>query len=143
MIGGETELREIAQMTLQYRSKHDQPEAGKFGKYLGRGDGAIEGSQLAGEVTWDLYENQGQSACDANLVGTIRTLDEAEVRFDVLGFFKRNTHERSWSLSSAVRFSTDDERYACFNDFIGTMTGIFDMDSYTHRYRVFAPVCGA
>lgn len=141
MIGAQAELREIAQMTLEYRAKHDRPEGGKFGTYLGRGDGTIEGPRLAGTVVWDLYENQGPSACDVNVVGTIRTFDDAEIRFDVLGFFKRGEDDGTWSLSSAVRFSTDDARYACFDDCVGLITGTFDAASYSHRHRVFAPPC--
>lgn len=130
-------------MTLRYRAKHDRPMPGKFGAYLGRGDGRIEGPRLAGKVVWDLYESQAASACDANLVGTITTPDDAEIRFDVLGFFTRDEGASTWALRSAVRFATDDARYACFDDCVGMVVGRFDMDAYTHRYRVLTPRCGA
>lgn len=130
-------------MTLQFRAKHDQPMPGKFGAYQGRGDGQIEGPRLTGEVVWDLYENQAASACEANLVGTIRTSDDAEINFDVLGFFTRVGGASTWSLISAVRFTSDEQRYARFDDCVGVIVGSFDMDAYTHRYRVLAPSYGA
>lgn len=134
-------MEEIARMNLVFRAKHDSPQPGKFGTYLGRGDGVVKGEMINGEVIWDLYENQSSAACDANLVGIIKTDDGAEIRFDVLGFFKRRHDTGYWDLSSAVRFMTSEPRYECFDECVGLISGHFDMESYTHEYRITVPRC--
>ena len=130
-------LTEFASLTLKYRDKPEAAPAGKFGTYLGRGDGTIEGRMLSGAVTWDLFEDQGATACDVNLVGTITTAEGAAVRFEVLGYFSRQDGSSRWRLASGIRFQSDDPRTAPLDNLLGVMEGEFDMESYVHRYSIF------
>lgn len=134
-------MEEIAEMKLTYQAKHDIPLPGKFGAYLGRGDGVVHGEMITGAVVWDLYENQRTTTCDANLVGTIHTQNGAEISFDMLGYFKRRPDTPFWDLFSAIRFKTTDPRYECFNECVGQVAGYFDMNRHIHEYRIAAPRC--
>jgi hypothetical protein len=126
-------------MELRYRRKADDPPQAKFGTYLGQGDGTVSGELIAGAVTWDLFEDQGDAACDANLIGQIRTEDGAEVGFEILGFFKRAGDRKTWTMTSAIRFRSADARYRSLDDCIGVIRGTFDPDSYVHRYEILVP----
>lgn len=134
-------MREIARMLLTFKGKQDDPRMGRFGAYLGHGDGDITGDMITGRVFWDLYEEQGPRSCDANLVGAIVTQEAAVIEFEVMGFFKRREGTDYWDLASAVRFRTDDPRYGCFDHCVGHISGHFDMKTYAHDYRLFAPSC--
>ncbi len=132
------ELETLGELDLAWRTRPDVAPAGKFGRYLGRGDGTFVADDVAGEVTWDLYEDQGDDACDANLRGRIRTAQGGEIAFEALGFFRRQEGSALWHLTSAVRFDCDDPRLERFHGRLGFLTGVFDLTSYRHRYRVFA-----
>lgn len=44
-------VEQIACMALGYKGQHDTPLPGKFGTYLGRGDGVVNGEVIETEVT--------------------------------------------------------------------------------------------
>ncbi len=132
-------LHQFATLKLKYRGKSDNPPQGKFGIYLGRGDGTIDGQLISGTVEWALFEEQGENTCDAYFVGTITTPNDAIVGFEILGFFKREENSDKWTLSSGIRFSTDDPALRFIDDRLGLIEGQFDMERYEHDYRIFMP----
>lgn len=136
------QLEQLFEVRLQY--KEGKPAVsmnGKVGDYVGSGEGSVSGANIRGDVHWTLFEAVRPGACDSNLFGVITTEDGAEIRFDTMGFFRRPDKERShlWVTSAAVRFETDDVRYAWLTDILGVWEGTLDMRSYKHHYRVFAP----
>lgn len=131
------EMTKIADMTLHYRGQSDAPPTGKLGRYLGDGDGTVDGEALRGRVVWSLFENQGAMACDASMIGRIETDEGAVIRFETLGFFQREADTQIWLLTAAIRFTTEHERYADFDGRTGWLTGQFDMQSYVHHYNLY------
>lgn len=108
-------------------------------KYLGSGEGIAIGPIINGRVEWDLFETQGETRCDARMVGRIVTPDGSVVRFDTVGVFARE-HEASptWRLTARSQLESsnvDLSRLAPSGlDWVGT----FDAASYRHRYLAFA-----
>ena len=136
------QLEQLFEVLLQYKEgKRAVSMNGKVGEYVGSGEGTVTGAQVRGAVYWTLFESQRPTACESNLFGVITTEDGAEIRFDTMGFFRRPYKDRPhlWITSAAVSFETDDDRYAWLNPLLGVWEGTFDMKSYTHHYRVFAP----
>jgi hypothetical protein len=130
-------LRELGQMQLKFQGKAKEPPEGKLGTYLGGGDGTVQGPRLAGTVVWHLHENQGRSTCDAHFAGRIRTGDGANIDFEALGFFRREDDPVFWTLSSAIRFTTENPRYAWLDGTLGFTCGRFDMTTCTHELAVY------
>ncbi len=135
-----TEMTKVATMELRYRGKNERPPPAVFGNYLGQGDGEIAGSLISGAVTWDLYENQSATACEVNMVGTIRTDSAREIGFDILVFFTRDEGASVWRMASAIRFNESAEGGDAAVNRTGLLEGTFDTESYTHNYRIFMPV---
>ena len=131
------DLCELGEIELKYRGKAEKPPLAKFGSYLGRGD-TITGPIVSGGIVWDLLEDRGESGCEAHFVGQITTDDKAIINFVVIGFFTPAKEQRTWSLSAAIRFQTDDSRYRSLDSCIGFIVGEFDMVTYTHLYIVYA-----
>ncbi len=126
-------------MELHYRGKNEQPPPAVFSTYLGQGDGEIAGSLFSGAVTWDLYENQSATACEVNMVGTIRTDSAREIGFDILGFFTRDEGASVWRMASAIRFNESAEGGDAAVNRTGLVEGTFATKSYTHNYRIYLP----
>lgn len=134
-----TDMTKVATMELHYRGKNEQPPPAVFGTYLGQGDGEIAGSLISGAVTWDLYENQSATACEVNMLGTIRTDSEREIDFDMLGFFTRDEGDPVWLLASAIKFRGPAKSGEAAVNRTGLVEGTFDTNSYTHNYRIYMP----
>jgi hypothetical protein len=111
---------------------------GKLGEYIGSGEGVVRG-RINGTVHWSLFEAQSAVFCASNLFGFITTDDGAEIKFDTMGFFRRpDEGSFIWGNSSGVSFETDDERYQWLTEVMGVWEGEFDMQTYRHRYQVYA-----
>lgn len=110
--------------------------AGKVGKYLGSGDGFVAGEKIRGTIKWDLFEEQGEKACDVNINGLIKTEDNAQIHFSVLGVFSKEGAGPKWHISSGVQFETTAKQYQWLNSVLGTWEGEFNMDSYTQEFQV-------
>lgn len=133
---------EIGRMQLLYTGKSAaEPAIGKIGKYLGSGSGHFEGSRVSGEVSWSLYENQSDQACDAYFTGQISPGDTDSIDFEMLGYFQRAAEADEWNLASGIRFRPNSDFHACFANLVGLVEGVFNMRDYRHDYRVFAPIC--
>lgn len=128
----------LLQINLQYQK--DLPalnaEGGKLGKYLGSGDGTVIGDNLRGSVRWDLFENQGNQVCDANINGVIKTDDLVEIHFSVLGLFRKLDSGNKWKLAAGVQFESNSPKYQWLNAAPGSWVGIFDMENYSHQYTI-------
>lgn len=137
------QLQAIFDVQLQFVQGKQRvlADPGRTGKYLGSGDGTIQGEQVNGRVQWDLFEKVEETLCESNLRGLIETDDGAIIRFDTLGFFRRPTRpdDSIWVNASAVTFSTDDGRYAWLNEITAIWQGTFDMAVYRHDYWVYLP----
>ncbi|HSG15969.1 MAG TPA: hypothetical protein VLE70_06555 [Anaerolineae bacterium] len=137
----EQRLQPLFEVKLNYvEGKPAVSMDGKVGEYLGSGEGTVTGVRLNGVVHWTLFEAQRETACESNLFGIITTEDEAEIRFDTMGFFRRPYKDKPhlWVTSAAVSFETDDERYTWPNPILGVWEGTFDMSSYKHHYQAYA-----
>ena len=129
----------LGRLRLKWQERPALAPAAPFGRYLGRGDGEYEGTDLAGPVEWDLFEEQGSEVCEAFLRGKVTAGDGAHVDFEILGFFGRESGTKVWTLASAIRFTTDAPRYAHYQNLVGVMTGTFDMETYEHHYVIYRP----
>ncbi len=105
--------RHLCDLDLQYQPGQDaySTAEGKLGGYIGSGQGRVEGTELKGNVTWDLYERSvGDFSCDSNFVGVIQTDDGAEISFDSKGFARvldlSNTNK--WTMHMGIKFQTED-----------------------------------
>ena len=84
---------------------------GKVGKLIGSGEGKVDGPRIRGKVHWTLFESQSDIFCASNLFGVITTDDDAEIKFDSMGFFQRpDKGAHIWKSSAGVSFETNDER---------------------------------
>ncbi len=133
------QVERLAELRLKWQTRPEETPAGKFGRYLGRGDGRFLSDGLGGDVTWDLFETQGDGICAANFDGRIVIDHGGEIGFEMLGFFRREPGSKIWNLAAAIRFKSADPRYDNFCDRPGFATGEFDMASYQHRYSIFMP----
>jgi hypothetical protein len=132
-------LTHLFEMKLEYKqNKEPVSKDGKVGEYLGSGEGFVHG-RINGTVHWSLFEDQSGALCASNLFGIITTEDEAEIKFDTMGFFRRpDPGSHIWQNSSGVSFETDDSRYQWITEVMGVWEGEFDMKAYQHRYQVYA-----
>ena len=69
----------------------------------------------------------------------IETDDGAHIRFDSHGFALPPRVGATWTVAAAVRFTTDDQRYAWLQSMPATWQGEFDEATATARYRAFRP----
>ncbi len=129
---------------LQYRGPVPPNSAAHgIGKPVGAGDGTANGERIRGTVRWSLFENATTPGlCEANHVGVIETEDGARIEFSSLGYYRRFNGNGStcWSLLAALRFETQDQRYALLNSVDGILEGEFDMDTGRTRARAFARI---
>lgn len=132
-------LIEFAKIEMNFKEKRDDPPPGKFALYLGSGDGSINGRGITGNIDWNLYEDQSKAICDVHFIGMITTDDSAEIEFEALGFFMREGESSLWSLTSGIKFSTDNENYSYLDNRVGVMEGKFDMDAYVHNHAIYLP----
>ena len=133
------EMEKLAELRLKWRTRPDEAPEGKFGRYLGRGDGTFLADGLTGDVTWDLFEDQGETTCDANFSGRIVSDRGGEIGFEMLGFFRRDPDAKIWTLASAIRFQSEDPRHQFLCDRPAFATGEFDLEVYEHRYSIYLP----
>jgi hypothetical protein len=71
----------------------------------------------------------------------LQTDDGAQIRIDGTGFALRRGHGRDlWITAQALRFQTDDPRYAWLNHVAGLWAGSADLAAGTARARVFGHV---
>ena len=136
----EKQLQHLFEIRLKYNP--DTPPVsmnGKVGEYIGSGEGTIKGLKINGKAHWTLFEAQNETVCQSNLFGVMTTDDDAEIKFDTMGFFRRpDEGSHIWGNSSGVSFDTEDDRYQWLNDVMGVWEGEFDSKSYLHRYQVYA-----
>lgn len=133
------EVEKLAELRLKWRTRPDEAPEGKFGRYLGRGDGTFVADGLSGNVTWNLFEDQGEAMCDANFRGRIVGDEGGEIDFEMLGFFRRDPDAKIRTLASAIRFQSEDPRYQFLCDRPAFATGEFDLEVYEHQYKIFLP----
>ncbi|MCI0711818.1 MAG: hypothetical protein L0154_16805 [Chloroflexi bacterium] len=137
----QTGLRILFELEMQYRV--DQPAItspeGKVGEYIGSGDGTVTG-KIDGLLRWDLYEAIDDDVCLTNLAGEIEVADGSIIRFDARGHGKvtRANQPHLWTMVYGVKFSTDSQIHDWLNTTLGVWVGQFDMQTYKHKYRVYA-----
>ena len=134
-------IEELFEMELLYRQGMEKATTftDPVRKYLGSGDGNVTGEYMRGTVRWDLFEQQGETACDAHFTGIIETDDGAAIHFYATGYFKRPESGSIWRLSAGALFETEDARYQWLTAKPTIWEGEFDMSAYRHRYRVYTP----
>jgi hypothetical protein len=82
-------LTHLFEMNLEYKQDKEPVSIdGKVGEYLGSVDGVVRG-RIIGTVHWSLFEAQSAVYCSSKLFGIITTDDNAEIKFDTMGFFHR------------------------------------------------------
>lgn len=131
----------VVDLDLSYSSGAQRvvPGSHRPGTYLGSGDGTARGVGLAGTVRWDLSEHTGPAACEMFFSGVIETDDGATIHFDTSGYGLVPDPDGApelWDVTASVRFRTDDPRYAWVAARPATWQGVFDMETYRHRYRI-------
>lgn len=133
-------LEPLFGVELQYQPRM-QPvilTKGRVGQYLGSGDGIIYGSKIQGTVRWDLFEKQGDTLCEVNMTGIIKTQDGASLQFNSLGFFLRPPNGITlWRLSASLKLETSDEPYLWINHQLAMWEGELDLNTYRHRYQAY------
>lgn len=109
------------------------------GRYIGSGEGTANGQRICGSVRWDLFEIEEKRFCRSNLIGTIDTIDGANISFNSRGFFIKpdEAKPKNWVTTSSVLFETIDGRYNWLNNRIGVWEGTFDMETYRHVYQAY------
>ena len=63
----------------------------------------------------------------------------AEIEFEALGFFMKEGNPSLWSLTTGIKFSTENENYSYLNNRVGVMEGKFDMEAYVHSHTIYLP----
>lgn len=116
---------------------------GRIGEFLGGGDGTLHGARLKGDIQWDLFcDHNGdlQFDCGNEIAGIIKTHDGAEVTFTMLGYARVPDESKAhiWNMAFATKFQTDHPKYRWLNTTLAHWTGEFDMQTYRHRYSVYA-----
>lgn len=113
---------------------------GRIGPYLGSGDGAVEGQKIKGTVHWDLYEAVGETRCEINFAGIIKTSDGVQIQFEAKGFGMVGDPDKphKWRMVAALQFDTADTTYDWLNRTTAVWNGEFDMKTYHHHYQVYA-----
>jgi hypothetical protein len=133
-------LEPLLGVDLQYQAGM-QPvilTKGRVGQYLGSEDGIVSGSNIQETIRWDLFEKQGDSLCEVNLIGIIETQDGASLQFDSLGFFLRPPSSTPlWKLSAALKLETSDEAYHWVNHQLAMWEGELDLNTYYYRYQAY------
>ena len=116
----------------------DTSPEGRVGPYIASGHGTVDGPKVRGSVTWDLFEDQELDTIHpSDMAGLIETDDGARIEFQTLGILVPEDSEKMrWAHSAAMRFKTRDERYAWLNTVLAFMTGTFDSEVPTSRYRI-------
>jgi hypothetical protein len=135
-------LRPLFTVDLQYKQGLPPITSadGRIGQYLGSGEGTVSGDRLMGTVRWDLYEVVGETRCETNFAGIIKTSDEAQIQFEAKGYGMVRDSEKpnTWTMVAALQFDTSDRAYAWLNNTIAVWDGEFDMESDRHHYQVYA-----
>ncbi|HEX9304661.1 MAG TPA: DUF3237 family protein [Thermoanaerobaculia bacterium] len=117
------------------------PSDGRIGELVGSGDGRVTGPRLTGKLRFSLFEKVGETACHMDTGAVLQTDDGAQIRIDGTGFALRRGHDRDlWITAQALRFRTDDPRYAWLNHVAGLWAGTADLEAGSARARVFAHV---
>jgi hypothetical protein len=111
------------------------------GHLAGSGTGRAVGPRLRGTLRWSNFEQVFDDHCRLNVAGMIETDDGAHIRFDSVGFARRvePAPEATWTVTAAVRFMTQDQRYRWLEPLPAVWAGEFDEPTATARYRAYAP----
>lgn len=101
------------------------------GMLVGSGDGTLAGPALAGSLRWTLFKQPGELVWAMSPTLQIETNDGALIRADGRGFAAREAVEaRDWRVAAALRFRTDDTRYAWLDGALGLRAGDFDSERH-------------
>ena len=128
---------DAATLILNYQEKKTPLPVGLLGTYLGSGNGTLKFKDIEGPINWDLFENQYGNLCDANFIGTIANKDENQIPFKILGFFVKIENTNLFKFWGTICFPIEDGRAPHDNSKTGFVSGVFDMETYRHEYRVF------
>ena len=133
-------LEHLFDPELRYR--HDAEPLvsgeGRAGRLVGSGEGAVEGSRVAGSLRWTLFEVPGDLVCVMEPVAVIETEDGARIDLEARGHARRSTvQDRVWKVAAALRFESADERYGWLDEALGVWEGEFDADALRARYRAY------
>lgn len=108
------------------------------GALVGSGDGTVAGPALAGTIRWTLFEHPGELVCAMSPTLQIDTHDGAEIRAEGRGFAARDgTEANEWRVAAALRFRSDDARYAWLDGALGLWEGEFDAAHHRAQYRAY------
>jgi hypothetical protein len=112
------------------------------GRLVGSGTGRIDGPGIHGALRWSNFEQVLDDHCRLAVVGDIQTDDRAHVTFDSQGFALSGAERGgTWQVGAAVRFTTDDHRYAWLVAAPTVWLGEFDERTATARYRAYRGSC--
>jgi hypothetical protein len=145
---------EMGLFKLQYAPGKPKvnPSFGKgYGGYLGSGAGQLQG-KFAGQVAWDLYEEQSNSTLHrTQFVGWITAEDGSKIAFETSGYFiprkgfsPRDGVTEIWDLTSAVYFSNaSGQAYRQLAEHVGLWHGHLEIrgaeDQFIHTYHLLIP----
>lgn len=145
---------EIGLFKLRYES--GKPKAApsfdkSHGGYLGSGTGELQG-ELAGQVAWDLYEEQSNPTLHrTQFVGWITDKDGSKIAFETSGYFvpRQNFTPQAditelWDLTSAVYFSNaSGQAYRKLAGQLGLWHGHVEIkgaeQQFIHSYHLLLP----
>jgi len=139
---------------LQFRSASPADpvvDALDQGAYIGSGDGAVEGNEVRGTVSWSLYAGDclypliraGQSVTEdlhlstLNPGGFVDTHDGVRVRFDGRGYGLRSPER--YVVSATLTFRTQEVSYHWLTKVLAVMHGEFDEKSGRAVWNVLVP----
>ena len=137
-------LQHFCDMELENRQGAARafPDRGRLGEYLGSGEGAVFGQAVNGTVLWDLFQEQGEFVCEANLRGIIKVDDGAQITFEAIGHLIRPEMSKptEWFMTSSVRFKSDARHFYKLNSLLAILHGKYDMGINRHSYHIFTQV---
>jgi len=136
------ELELLFALELHYQGPIElAPIGDKVGQLVGGGDGTLAGPRVRGTVRWSNYETTGlDQVCALQVPGVIQTHDGAEIRFEGREFaMPLSEGSQQWRVAGALRFKTDDLRYAWLNDTFALVSGTFDYETGLAHWTAFVP----
>jgi hypothetical protein len=138
-------LKHVFDAELQYQAGMEPivSAAEGDGQLTGSGDGRVTGPQVAGSLTWTLFEHPGELVCSMNPVAVIETEDGGQIRVRARGFARRRSKdEPRWKVAATLRFESEDDRYRWLGERLGIWEGEFDAEAHRARYRAYVQADG-